>query len=500
MNDGIRESPRELARDRRPADRFQRREGRSIEDQQREAWALAHRLELDIVGEFTEAQTASKPGRPVFAEMLKRIEKGEADAILAWEPNRLARNSIDGGQVLYMLDRKILRHLCFVNYHFTNDSHGMFGLYMAFAQSKYYTDNLSENVRRGLRQRIERGIYPGKAKRGYFNDPKAHEILPDPETFDLVQLMFKEYATDAISLRELGLKMYPLGLTNRIGNALSASQVQLMLTDPFYYGAFLYNGELYNGNHKPAVTKTLWDMVQAKMRSRGKPKTYKKHQKFYAFRGFMSCAGCGRSVTAETQKGHNYYHCTKRTVEGCNQPFLREENLASQLNEVMNQVALPDEWIERMLAEIEKLEKKKESRIKARLAKLNDELNVIQSRLSRLADLYISQELDRADYTARKAVLVNQKVENAEARKYIAKDKGSRMFEPLRRPLKLVLDWKYAPAVDDLSKLRDTVAEVGSNWSLDSRKVLWDWIEPFGLLAKSGLYPDWLGSLDSNQD
>src|SRR5690606_13133712 len=108
-----------------------------------------------------------------FAEMLARIEAGEADAILAWEPNRLARNSIDGGRVIYMLDSGAIKHLSFANYHFTNDSHGKFALYMAFAQSKYYSDNLSENIQRGIKSKLERGIYPNRAKHGYTNHPKT---------------------------------------------------------------------------------------------------------------------------------------------------------------------------------------------------------------------------------------------------------------------------------------------------------------------------------------
>jgi site-specific DNA recombinase len=470
------------------------RQARSIEDQLREAWTMAQRLELRVVGEFTESQTASKPGRPVFAQMLQRIADGEADAILAWEPNRLARNSVDGGQVLYMIDTKQLKHLAFVNYHFTNDSHGKFALYMAFAQSKYYTDNLSENVRRGIRQRIQQGTYPGRAKRGYYNQPKTHEIIPDPEWFPVIQRMFHEYAETDVSLEELGKRMYVFGLVNGAKNPLSSSQVQLTLTDPFYYGAFIYDGELHAGKHQPAVSKELWDKVQAKMRQRGKPKTFKQEQKFFAFRGFMVCAECGRAITAELQKGHTYYHCTKRGIRHCGQPGVREEELVVQLRAVLDSVALPNKWIERMLAEIDKLESDSESRVRAELHRLDDEYSTIQTRLSRLADLYVGGEIDRADYNARKAVLIDRKVMNVERRKQVAGDGGSRMFEPLRRPLKLVWDLKNAPAGVDLLKLRDKVAEVGSNWSLNSRKVLWDWIPPYALLSQRASYSSWLGN------
>ena len=50
------------------------------------------RENLQIVGVKEEAKSARTPGRPVFNDLLKRIERGEADGIVAWHPDRLARN------------------------------------------------------------------------------------------------------------------------------------------------------------------------------------------------------------------------------------------------------------------------------------------------------------------------------------------------------------------------------------------------------------------------
>ena len=62
------------------------RQIRSIADQLAELRELAKKENIDIVDTLVEKQTAKKPGRPVFAEMLKRIEAGEATGILAWHP------------------------------------------------------------------------------------------------------------------------------------------------------------------------------------------------------------------------------------------------------------------------------------------------------------------------------------------------------------------------------------------------------------------------------
>jgi DNA invertase Pin-like site-specific DNA recombinase len=81
--------------------------------------------------------------------MLDRICLGEAQGILAWHPDRLARNSVDGGRIIYLLDTGKLKDLKFPTFWFDSTPQGKFMLNIAFGQSKYYIDNLSENIRRG---------------------------------------------------------------------------------------------------------------------------------------------------------------------------------------------------------------------------------------------------------------------------------------------------------------------------------------------------------------
>src|SRR5688572_17922163 len=124
----------------------------SIEAQLDELREYAAKEGLSIAQEFIESQTAKKPGRPVFNKMLAEVEKGAATGLLSWHPDRLARNSVDGGRIIYLLDCDKLCSLKFPTFWFDNTPQGKFMLTIAFGQSKYYIDNLSENVRRGQRQ------------------------------------------------------------------------------------------------------------------------------------------------------------------------------------------------------------------------------------------------------------------------------------------------------------------------------------------------------------
>jgi len=151
----------------------------SIEAQLKELREYAHRENLVVIKEIVEAKTAKKPGRPLFNDMLITIERGLAEGILAWHPDRLARNSVDGGRIIYLVDQKVIKDLRFPTLRFDNNAQGKFMLSIVFGQSKYYIDALSENIRRGIRLKLSKGIWPQWAPIGYINDRKTRTIIID---------------------------------------------------------------------------------------------------------------------------------------------------------------------------------------------------------------------------------------------------------------------------------------------------------------------------------
>jgi len=159
----------------------------SIEAQLFELREYAKKENLNVIKEFIESKTAKEPGREIFNEMLAGIENGEAEGILAWHPDRLARNSIDGGRIIYLVDTGKIRELKFPTFWFDSTPQGKFMLNIAFGQSKYYVDNLSENIKRGIRQKLRNGIWPAWAPLGYINDKNKRCIVVDPAREWLLQ-------------------------------------------------------------------------------------------------------------------------------------------------------------------------------------------------------------------------------------------------------------------------------------------------------------------------
>ena len=177
------------------------RQVRSIDDQISECVSLSKRLNLTIVGDpIVEKKSAKKPDkRPLFTQMLKDFRKGKFNGILAWHPDRLARNMKEGGEIIDMIDDGYILDLKFVTHHFTNDANGKMMLGMAFVLSKQYSDNLSQNVTRGVKNSFEEGKAP-IPKHGYINENGVYK--PDGKMYDLIcQAWQKRLA--GVSLNEI---------------------------------------------------------------------------------------------------------------------------------------------------------------------------------------------------------------------------------------------------------------------------------------------------------
>ena len=432
----------------------------SLEAQKAELNEFALKENLDIVGTFEESQTAKEPGRPIFNEMLEQIEKGYAQGILAWHPDRLARNSVDGGKIIYLVDTEKIKKLKFPSFWFENTPQGKFMLQIAFGQSKYYVDNLSENVKRGIRQKLRRGEWPGLAPIGYLNELRTHTLIKDPERFNLVKKLFEIYATEKRSLKDLQKMITSAGLLTRRGRPLSIAVIQHILQNPIYYGVFRYYGELHQGKHKPMISKKLFDKVQKVMANKSKPRK-QKIVKQYAFRGLFKCGECGCAITSETQKGHIYYRCTKKRIP-CSQKYIREEDLNKQISKILQKVSLNSDWTDKMIKELNK-EKEQNAQVEFSFAQdIKSQIKICENRLDKLLDAHLSGIISQEEYAIKKEKILNQKIENQEKLKHF-EQKDNHWLEPAKN---FILQTNQAQTVakkGTLQEKHEFLKKVGSN-------------------------------------
>lgn len=275
--------------------------------------------------------------------MMKFIDKAKGSrGLLVWKLDRLARNPVDGGRIIWLLDREKLQEIRTWEKSFHNNSDDKFFMSLDFGIAKKYVDDLNVNVKRGLRARLEKGEWPGRAPIGYLNKDK--QVVPDPRLQNFVAKAFHLYAREGKSLREVSDILYDQGFRTLNGYRYHKSKIHTILTNPFYYGVMRQAGKYYPGKYTPIISKTIYEETQNIIHGRVNKKQ-KKH--FFRYRGLMTCNTCGCALTATLKKGHSYYYCTngKRVcTEG--KSYMRAEYLDELFAPIFEKFQIDEELIE----------------------------------------------------------------------------------------------------------------------------------------------------------
>ena len=464
----------------------------SIESQLAELREYAKKEGLPIAREFIENKTAKQPGREVFNEMMAQMELGAAHGIVAWHPDRLARNSIDGGRIIYLVDTGKVLELKFPTFWFDATPQGKFMLSIAFGQSKYYIDNLSENVKRGLRQKLRNGIWPSWAPMGYINDQVNHTIYVDTVRAPLIKKAFEMYATGDCSVREVREFLRTAGLVGRNQKrALSIGNCHYMLRNPIYYGVMRYYGEIYEAKHKPIISKAVFDKCQELLKNKSKPK--KRGFKPYVYRGIFHCAACGCFITTETQKGHNYLRCTKKKGT-CDERFAREEEVDRQVREILKGVSLPPALAADALDNIKMEESKAAQAGEEAAQNLRDKLVILTDQLGKLLDMVLQGSISQPEYAHKKAQLVDEKKEIENKLAAFARQ-GALRLEPLKRFYELCVVAGEGAVSGNSAENLQIMRKIGSNFLLGGQKIKLNYNFPSGEVQKLHALPGF-GSAD----
>jgi len=405
--------------------------------------------------------------------MLSFLEKGKAEGILSWHPDRLARNSVDGGRVIHMIDRGLIRSLKFPTFWCEPTPQGLFMLNIAFGQSKYYVDNLRENVKRGLRQKIRNGVWPSWAPVGYLNNQKTRGIDVDTEKAPKVRKLFELYATGSYTFLSLANWCKENGLQGNLGKQISVSNVQHLLQNPFYFGLMRYRGEIFEGTHEPLISKKLFDKCQEVMAKRGRVQEVKKHN--FAFLGLMKCASCGCSITAQYAKGnggiYTYYRCTKKKGVCQEKHYIQENELAAQIKTFLQKVSLSSHDTNKVLAALETEQENAKQEAKAEIDILKNQLAHNETKLQKLLDVYLDNTLTQQEYAAKKEKLVAEKVRLQEKIGDF-EQKGLSRLEPAREFVLSLNQAQKLLSTKNYSEMTTFLKNIGSNHILRNRQLV----------------------------
>jgi len=388
----------------RKSEESEDRQVQSISDQTRIALDYAKQNDLQVLEVFQESHSAKTPYKRIqFTRMMELINsRDDIAGIITWKANRLARNEAEGGVLIYLV-REGLRIITPEKQYTANDA---IVLSIEFAMASQFSHDLSKDIKRGMQNKLDRGIAPRLAPFGYRNTPEKKQgektIEPHDVYFPLVRQLFDLFLTGNYSVEALHKEAVKLGIRNNLGRVIGKTQLFKALRDPFYTGTrYYYSGKLYtNGVHKRMITDEEFDRIQeildGKSHARGQTRDT-------LLTGIMKCGACERMITAEihekklkngTVNQHTYYHCSRKNTN-CKQPSITEEELFKQIYEYLSKFELDPEyvqWAKKWLLEInsQKIEIRKAKEENIRLG-----IDRTREKLDRLYDLLIEGTIDK---------------------------------------------------------------------------------------------------------
>src|SRR3989338_3736130 len=205
------------------------------------------------------------------------------------------------------------------------------------------------------------------------------------------------------------------------------------------------------------------------MAKRGKVQEVRKHH--FAFLGLLKCASCGCSITAERQKGHNYYRCTKKKGLCQEKHYLREESLTEKITSYLQKVSLSSQDTEKVLAALDTEQDKAREESQGQVGALKTELVQIEIKLQKLLDAYLDDALTQQEYAAKKQSLLSQKMSLSEKISDF-ETKGLSWLEPAREFVKSLNQAEKLIDKNNLSELPTFLKNIGSNHILRNREFV----------------------------
>ena len=453
-------------------------QGSSLPEQKAAIEAYARQHGLTIVEWFEEQETAATHGRPLFNEMLRRLERGQARGVITHKIDRSARNLKDWARLGELVDRGIELHFAHESLDLMSRSGRLSADILAVVAADYIR-NLRDEVRKGFYGRLKQGLYPLQAPIGYLDQGGGKPKTIDPVAGPLVRAAFELYRTGEWSLHSLCAELYRRGLRTRRGGRLSRASLSVILNSGFYAGIIKIQktGEVFQGIHEPLVDMILFDQVQAVLQGRT---PHRGRQRRHRYQRLIRCGRCSYSLVAELQKGHVYYRCHTRN---CPRECVREDRIDQSIGAMCRSLSLTEaQWQVVRRDILVALGDQRAERQKVR-TRIEFQRKAIDERLARLTDAYVDGVLEKDLFLRRKENLLRDdanlraSLANFDSEGLAARHHAEKILE-LGKRLGCLAESPENVAVDEL------FANTISNLSVRSKELAVDWQIPFAELVR----------------
>jgi site-specific DNA recombinase len=474
----------------RVSSREQREEGYSIEAQVKLLRATAMKEGFEIIREFVEVESAKVAGRKQFAEMVAFFKRNRTCRILLVEKtDRLYRNQRDA---LTLEDLDIRIHFIKENETLSKDSKSQVKLMhdIRLAMARNYSENLREEVKKGMSEKASQGTYPGRAPFGYRNNRATRAIEIHPEKSAIAIRMFEMYATGRYSLLSLSKE-----LRHVTGTSISKANLHKMLKNRFYMGQFEWSGDTYQGTQPIFISSELYERAHSVLHGHNKPK-YRKID--IAFRGMLTCAHDACTVTAELKKNkYVYYRCSGYRGK-CALPRFREQEIAERLGHVLRDVSIPNEIVQSISESLQRVHVQMRSEAGQTRTRLERELTALFARMDAAYSDKLDGKITEGFWQRKQADWQTEEYRIKSLIAGLEEDKTHERLLDVQRILELAKSAYCLYLTRKPAEQAELLRKVLVNCSIDAVSLYPTYRKPFDLIFNRAKNEEWSGRRDSN--
>ncbi|MVB11358.1 hypothetical protein CAFE_20720 [Caprobacter fermentans] len=351
----------------------------SIEGQVRECQQYAKTHDLTIVDTYIDRHITGKTDhRPQFQKMIKDSSKRLFEAVLVWKTDRFARNRYDSAIYKNQLKKNGVK-VFYAKENIPDGPEGIILESMLEGMAEYYSAELSQKIRRGMRESAHKcHVTGGYLALGYKIGPdKSFEI--DEQQAPIVRKIFNMY-DQGKTVTKICAELNAMDVKTARGGQFNKNSLRTILKNEKYIGIYDAQGVRVEGGVPSIVDKALFDRVQLRISANHKAPARKKAKVDYYLSGKLYCGSCGAGMAGEygTGKGgerHYYYICVnKKRLKTCDRKAVRKDWIENLVVEATQEYILQPgklESIAHRCVEVQALDTSQ-----------NDELRALQKQLS----------------------------------------------------------------------------------------------------------------------
>lgn len=331
----------------------------SIEQQVKQCTDYAQREGLTIIAVYSDAAMSGKTDkRPQFQKMMKDSTKGAFDYVIAWKSNRMGRNMLEA----MINDARLMDEgvrCIYVEEDFDDTAAGRFALRNMMNVNQFYSENMAEDIRRGLMDNAAKCIVNVRPPFGYRKGEDGRFAI-DEKTAPIVVEIFNR-VLEGWSYADIAEDLNRRGIKTAYGREWNKGSFHAMIKNDMYTGVYKYSSIRIEGGVPVIIDKAKFEEVQHHLTVKKNPIGRSQNYSEYLLTGKLFCGHCrepmvGLSGTGRHGELHYYYVCQGRRKKknGCKKKNITRDKIEKLVIQAIHDYVLQDDVIDAIISSYER--------------------------------------------------------------------------------------------------------------------------------------------------